>query len=229
MKYSFGKKIVIALGGSIVYPAEIDARFIREFKAFIEKFTKKGYQFVIVVGGGRLARVYQEAAERVAPLTDDDKDWLGIHATRMNAHLIRTVFRKIANPVVIDTRGKVKKLGHPVTVSGGWQPGWSTDYVATALAEDFKVPEVIVVGKPDHVYDKDPNAFKGAKPLPEISWKDYRKLIPQKWTPGFHSPVDPIAAKLGDRKGIRAIVVSGDLKNLGDLISGREFKGTVIS
>lgn len=229
MKYKFGKKIVVALGGSIVHPDGIAARFVADFRRFIEKFVKKGFRFVIVVGGGRLARTYQEAAERVAPLADNDKDWLGIHATRMNAHLIRTVFRNIANPVIINTRGKVKKLDYPVTVSGGWQPGWSTDYVAVALAEDFKVPEVVIVGKPDYVYDKDPHAFKNAQPLPEISWKDYRKLIPKKWTPGFHSPVDPVAAKLGEEQAIKALVVSGDLKNLENLFSGKDFEGTLIS
>jgi uridylate kinase len=230
MRHAFGKKIVIALGGSIMYPEGIDSRFIREFKLFIEKFTKQGVQFLIVVGGGRVARVYQEAAEDVGTLTDDDKDWLGIHATRMNAHLIRTVFRDIANPVVIDHRGKIKKLTHPVTVSGGWHPGWSTDYVATALAEDFKVPEVVIVGKPDHVYDHDPSKHKNAKPLPELTWEEYRKLIPSKWTPGFHSPVDPIAAELGEKTGVKAIIVNGkDLKNIEALLKGKEFKGTIIS
>jgi uridylate kinase len=229
MKYSFSKRIVIALGGSIMYPEDIDSKFIGNFRKFIEEFARKGYKFVIVVGGGRVARLYQEAAGRVASLADEDKDWLGIHATRMNAHLIRTVFRKIANPVIIDTRGKIKELRYAVTVASGWQPGWSTDYVAMALAEDFKASEVVIMGKPDHVYDKDPGAFRNAKPLPEISWEKYRKLIPKKWTPGFHSPVDPVAAKLGEEKKIKALVVSGDLKNLKRLISGADFKGTLVS
>ena len=230
MRHQFGKTVVIALGGSIMYPDAIDASFIKDFKSFIEKFTKQGMRFVIVVGGGRVARVYQEAAMAVGSITDEDKDWLGIHATRMNAHLIRTVFRKIANPVVIDSRGRVKKLAHPVTVGGGWQPGWSTDYVATALAQDFEISEVVIVGKPDFVYDKDPHKFRDAKPLPELSWKEYRKLIPGKWTPGFHSPVDPVAAKLGEKADIKAIIVNGkDLKNIEALLKGKDFKGTLIS
>ncbi len=229
MHHKFGKTIVMALGGSIVYPSEINSRFIRDFKRFVERFVKKGYKFVIVVGGGSICRVYQKAAAEVAPLTDEDKDWLGIHVTRLNAHLIRTIFRDIANPVVIDTRGKIKKLNHAVTVGSGWHPGSSTDHVATALASDFKIPEVVIIGKPDHVYDKDPNKFKGAKPLPQLSWKAYRKLIPSEWTPGFHSPVDPLAARFGQKEGIDAIIVNGDLKNLQALLEGKEFRGTVIS
>ena len=230
MRHSFGKTVVVALGGSIVYPDDINTRFLRDFKKFVEKFVKKGTKFVLVVGGGAPARTYQNAAAEVAALTDDDKDWLGIHATRMNAHLVRTIFRKIANPVVIDSRGKIKKLEYPVTVSGGWHPGWSTDYVATALAADFGAKEVVVAGKPDHVYDRDPHLFKNAKPLEELSWKAYRKMIPKKWTPGFHAPVDPIAAKFAEGEGIDAIILNGrDLRNFEAMLNGKDFKGTIIA
>ena len=43
-------------------------------------------------------------------VTDEDKDWIGIHATRLNAHLLRTIFRDVADPVVIDIRGKSKSF-----------------------------------------------------------------------------------------------------------------------
>ncbi len=230
MRYPVGKTVVIALGGSVIYPNTIDTSFLRQFKKFVLSFTPKGWRFVLVTGGGHVARVYQEAASKLTALTDDDKDWLGIHATRTNAHLIRTVFRDVANPVVVDARYKIKTLTHPVTVGGGWHPGWSTDYVALALAHDLHVPEVIIAGKPAHVYNKDPHKFRSAKPIHKCSWEEYRKLIPKKWSPGFHSPVDPIAAKLGAETGTRAIIVNGkDLKNLKTLLLGKEFEGTVIS
>ena len=230
MKHAFGKTVVVALGGSIIYPDAIDSRFIKAFKTFVEKFTKRGMRFLLVVGGGSICRTYQSAAGAVALLTDNDKDWLGIHVSRLNAHLIRTVFRKIADPVVIDERHKTKKLRYPVTVAGGWRPGWSTDFVATALAEDFKTGAVIVAGKPDYVYDRDPHKYKGAKPFTAMTWVQYRKLIPRKWIPGFHSPVDPIAAKLGEKKKLKAIIVDGrNLKNFANLLNGKEFRGTIIS
>ncbi len=230
MQYSFGKTVVVALGGSIVYPEGIDIQFLREFKKFVFSLTSKGERFVLVVGGGSVARTYIEAASKVTNLTDEDMDWLGIHATRTNAHLVRAVFKDIANPVVIDTRGKIGKLTYPVTVASGWQPGWSTDYVAMALAEDFRVPEIVVSGKPAYVYDKDPREYKNAKPFREISWKEYRKLIPKKWSPGSHAPVDPVAARLGEKAGINALIMNGkDMKNFKSLILGKEFKGTIIS
>lgn len=237
MRHCFGKTIVMALGGSIIYPDTdgIDAAFLKKFRRFVLKFVKRGRRFVIVVGGGRAARLFQTAAHRTGRITDEDKDWLGIHATRLNAHLLRTIFREVADPVVVDARHKIKKLKHPVTIASGWHPGWSTDYVAAALAYDFGAKEFIVAGKPSYVYDKDPCLPAGRrtstqpKPLKEISWKEYQRLIPRKWKPGLHSPVDPVAAEFSAKHGLKAVVLNGkDLKNLEALLNNRDFKGTII-
>jgi len=223
------KCVVVALGGSIVYPESIDTQFIKNFRTLIRKFLKKKFQFVIVVGGGRLSRVFQDAAHKISRINDEDKDWIGIHATRLNAHLLRTVFRDVAEPVIFDGRHKMKKLRCPLTIASGWRPGWSTDYVAVRLAADFGAKKVIVAGKPAFVYDKDPHTFKDARAIENLSWKEYRKLIPPMWKPGLHAPVDPVAARLGEKEGIKAIIVNGkDLKNFENLLNGKEFRGTVI-
>ena len=65
MKYKFTKTIVVALGGSIVHPNEIDTKFLKDFKKFLAPFLKCGTKFVFVVGGGDLARRYQSAAHNV--------------------------------------------------------------------------------------------------------------------------------------------------------------------
>lgn len=229
MKYFFGKTVVVALGGSIVHPEGIDVRYLKSFKKFVEKFLRRGKKFVLVVGGGRLARVFQNAAHEVSPLANEDKDWIGIHATRLNAHLLRTIFRKIADPVVFDARGKIKKLKYPVTIASGWRPGWSTDFVAAAIAADLKIPEFVVAGKPAFVYHKDPVLHKDAKPYKKIGWREYRKLIPKKWIPGSHAPVDPVAARLAGRRKLKSVIVNGrDLKNFERLLKGEDFRGTII-
>jgi len=244
MKHAFSKTIIIALGGSIVFPNQIDWDFLRRFRLFVNREIKKGRKLVIVSGGGRLSRIYQEAAGKVVKVTNEDKDWLGIHATRSNAHLLRTIFRDDADPVVIDERYRVQKLKYPITIASGWRPGWSTDFIAVALAQDFGVPEAIIAGKPSHVYPiKNGNTLRaltvsnGAgdeeldmkRPFSELSWGKYRKLIPAKWVPGAHAPVDPVAARLAEEAGITAIVVNGkDLKNFGNLLNGRNFEGTVV-
>ncbi len=79
------KPIVISLGGSVLYPDSIDTEYIREFEAFIRSFIRQGYKFIIIPGGGRLSRGFQEAAAKLSKLTDYDSDWLGIHAAQRPA------------------------------------------------------------------------------------------------------------------------------------------------
>lgn len=251
MRHKFSKTIVIALGGSIMYPETIDVLFLKKFRKFILKRLRKGSRFIIVAGGGSVARIYQDAAHKVAKISDEDKDWLGIHSTRANAHLLRTIFRDVADPVIIDSRNKMNGLKYPITIASGWRPGWSTDYIAIAIAEHFRIREAVIAGKPDYVYPVrsspplDPSGARsraGATsngvydnrldmehPLLELSWRDYRKLIPEKWKPGAHSPVDPVGAKLAEKKGIAAIIINGkDLKNFENMLLGKEFNGSII-
>jgi uridylate kinase len=184
---------------------------------------------VLVLGGGALARRFQDAAQEVARVNDEDKDWIGIHATRLNAHLLRTVFRDVANPVIIDSRSKIARLHYPVTIAAGWHPGWSTDYVALQIAADIKVKEVIIAGKPNYVYERDFVKYPDAKKFISLSWRDYDKLIPKKWKPGLHAPIDPVGAALAARENLKAIVLDGrNLKNFDALLKGKEFKGTIV-
>jgi len=230
MTYTHGKTVVVALGGSVVYPDQIDTAFIKSFKKFaLSAIAKHKRKLVIVIGGGRLARLFQDAASRITRVVDEDRDWIGIHATRLNAHLLRTIFKEVADPVVIDARGKVKPLAYPITIAAGWRPGWSTDYVAAQIAVDLGAKEIVIAGKPSHVYDKDPHKHDGAVPIHMLSWKAYRALVPKKWTPGLSAPVDPVAAALAEKKNIRAIIIDGkNLKNFGALLNGKEFRGSVI-
>jgi len=254
MKYQFQKTIVISLGGSIIYPDGININFLKKFNVFIRRFIKKGYKFVVVVGGGKPARIFQDAASKISRVTDDDKDWIGIHTTRLNAQLLRTILKDIANPEIVDSREKVlgrirktsgakprnksrsgfgigvKKLNYPVTIGSGWRPGWSTDFVSAQIAADFKIKEFINAGKPSHVYEKDPKKFPKAKKFNELSWAAYRKLVSKKWIPGFSSPVDPVAAKLCQKNKTAAIIINGkNLKNFENLLRGKDFSGTIIS
>lgn len=229
MKYTFGKTCVIALGGSIIFPDKIDIAFIKQLKKLIEILAQDGQRFVLVVGGGRLSRMYQEAARGIANLSDRDKDWIGIHATRSNAQLLHAIFGDMVEPVVIDKRSKVKPLRKSVAIGSGWQPGWSTDFVTSAIAKDLRVKEFIVAGKPDHVYDKDPVKYPRAKAFDELSWREYRKLVPKKWVPGASAPVDPVAAAFAQKHKLKAIVIDGRrLSNFKRLLKGQTFVGTLI-
>lgn len=229
MNFKDDNIFVVALGGSIVFPDRIDWHFLKKFRAFIKKHIKKGKKFIIVVGGGKLCRLYIEAANKVVKINNDDKDWLGIHATRSNAHLLRAIFHDVSDPVVIDERFKVKKLTFSVTIASGWQPGWSTDYIASVCASDFGADNFIVAGKPDFVYDKDNVKHNDAKPFKDITWSEYRKLIISKWVPGANVPVDPVAARFAQKNRLRSVVIQGtNLENFDRLLNNKEFTGTII-
>ena len=132
------ERIILSLGGSLIVPNDIDAEFISKFKKFIVRYVERGYHFILVTGGGRTARHYIEAAEKVSDITDDDKDWLGIHTTRLNAHLVRTVFRKYAHPRINTNPHDLEDFysaQEPILVAAGWRPGHSTDFDAVLLGK----------------------------------------------------------------------------------------------
>ena len=226
--------IIFSLGGSLIAgPNGINVLFLKRFNAFIRKHVARGARFFIVCGGGRTAREYAAAAKAVngARLTDEDLDWLGIHATRLNAHLIRTIFRDIAYPRLIKDYRTIPNgtARYSVVVGAGWKPGWSTDYDAVMLAKRFGVKTVINLTNTDLIYDKDPRNFKDAKPIPRLTWNEVLKIIGKKWKPGMNAPFDPVAAKLAKRLGLVVISCNGgDLKNLENVLRERKFVGTVI-
>ena len=71
--------------------AIIDTDFVRRFHDCIVARVQDGYSFILVVGGGRTARNYIDAASKVHAIENDDQDWLGIHATHECA-FFRTIF-----------------------------------------------------------------------------------------------------------------------------------------
>jgi len=228
---SKNKNFVIALGGSIAFPDDnINVSFLKRFSLFIKREIKKGKKFIIVPGGGGITRRYQKAAKKISQVKNEDKDWLGIHATRLNAHFLRTIFKDYAEPVILDERGKVVSFdSYSIIIASGWRPGWSTDYVACQIALDFGIREVINLSETGYVYTADIKKDPKARPIKKLFWDDYLKLIPSRWSPGLHSPVDPVAARLAKRQGLRVITVSSNLDNLKRLLRGEAFRGTILT
>ena len=224
--------VVISVGGSLVVPpGGIDVSFLKQLKTLMERQVKLGTRFVIVVGGGGTARAYQNAARRVGKITREDIDWLGIHSTRLNGHLLRTILRGLAHPVML--KDPTRPLTHwkePVLVIAGWKPGWSTDYVATRMARRLKASMVVNLSNIDYLYTSDPRKNPEAKAICEISWQEFRKMVGDKWDPGMNVPFDPIASRLAHQSKISVVIANGkNFKNLDAILSGRSFKGTVIT
>lgn len=233
MANGYTEKVILSLGGSLVVPENgIDTSFLSQFNTFIRSQLAENpnRQFFFVVGGGTTARKYRDAGETVIghELSRDDLDWLGIHATRLNAQLIRTIFKDIAHPYIVKHYEIIRKVQERVVVAAGWKPGWSTDYCAVLLAEDYQVKSIVNMSNIKQVYDKDPKKDPDAKPISNMSWEDFRKLVGDEWIPGMNAPFDPIAARKAQELRVKVAVLGNDLENLKNYLNGQEFLGTVI-
>lgn len=222
--------IIVSVGGSLIVPAAgVDTAFLARFKAFIAKRVAQGDRFVLICGGGATARHYQRAAKDVDKLTREDVDWIGIHATRLNGHLLRTILHKFAHPTVVKNPLAPPAFREPVLIAAGWKPGWSTDYCATLLASSLGASTVLNLSDIDYVYSADPKKHRDAKPLPHVPWKAFRKLVGSRWDPGANLPFDPVAAKMGERLGLTVKMVRGwDFAEIGKALDDKPFRGTTI-
>lgn len=221
------KTVVISVGGSVLVPGSVDTDFIKGFVDVILEFTGIGNRAILITGGGRTSRQYQDAARKLS-VDDQSLDWLGIHATRLNAFLLITAFRSSAyERVVMNPLEKVDTDKH-VIVSGGFEPGNSTDLTALQLAETYGGEEVINLSNIDHVYSADPKKDTGAKKHESLSWDEFISIVGDKRIPGGNWPFDPVASRYAQERGMTVKVIGPDLANLRLLVKGRSFAGTVI-
>lgn len=222
---------IISVGGSLIVPKEgIDWKFLKKFRSMILGQIKAGKKFFLVTGGGATCRLYQQAANKVIKISSEDLDWLGIHSSRLNAHLLRTVLFDIAHPEVIKNPTIEMQIKKKVVIAGGWKPGWSTDYVAALIAEKYGVKKVINLSNIDYAYDKDPKKYPDAKVLASIDWKSFRKIVGNKWIPGMNAPFDPIASKKAQTLGLEVAIMNGqNFLNLARYLNGEKFRGTNIA
>lgn len=223
---------VISLGGSIVAPNEVDVDFIKKFTGIIRSFIEadSNRRFILVVGGGGPARSWQNAyRETSANIKDEEADWIGIMATRLNAQLIKAVMNEWCNQEVVTNPCEVNPMTGHVLVAAGWKPGFSTDYDAVLLAERFGANAVINLSNIEKVYTADPKTDPDAKPIDKISWADFRSMVGNEWIPGKNVPFDPVASRHAEKIGIKVICAAGkNLENLKKILSGENFTGTEI-
>jgi uridylate kinase len=222
--------VVVSVGGSLIVPDGIDTDFLKSFRNFVLDHLERGFSFFIITGGGKLARNYQEAAELVrGGLDREDVDWLGIHSTRLNAHLMRSLFLEQAQSRIVKHYDNHIRARGNVIIGAGWKPGWSTDYCAVTAARELGATKMVNLSNIDYVYTADPRKDPNATKIEEIGWSDFRKLIPEEWDPGLSSPFDPVAAREAERLRLEVAIMNGNnLGEFGKYLAGGTFRGTVI-
>ncbi|MCL2066227.1 MAG: UMP kinase [Treponema sp.] len=224
---------VISLGGSIVAPEGVDEAFLNGFVSLISSFIEAdpNRRFILVVGGGGPARGWQKAYRGIkgGVAKDDEADWIGIMATRLNAQLVKAVFSDYCSQEVVTNPTQVDPLTGRVLVAAGWKPGFSSDYDAVLLAERFHAEAVINLSNIEKVYTADPKTNADARPIDRISWEDFRALVGDEWVPGKNVPFDPVASRHAAKIGLKVICAAGrNLENIRKILNGENFTGTTI-
>jgi uridylate kinase len=131
----------------------------------------------------------------------------------------------ITNPdEVLDIPSSAK-----LVVGAGYRPGSSSDLQAIKIAIRVGAKRVVNLSNIDYVYTADPKKDPAAKKIEDITWEEFRKLIPEKWDPGISSPFDPVAAKEAQAQDIEVACIGGDdLLALRNYLHGESFVGTKI-
>ncbi len=224
--------VVMSVGGSLIVPDAIDTTFLSDFKNLIERqiaFT--GRRFIIIAGGGKTARRYQDAAANVTELDPEDLDWMGIHATRLNGHLLRTIFRDTAYPEMITNPDEITDVpkDNMLIIAAGYRPGASTDLRAVQIAINYGAKKLINLSNIDYVYTEDPRKNPDAQKIEDITWNDFMKLIPTEWNPGLSSPFDPVAARAAQSHNIEVTILNGQkISEVEKYLDNKSFIGTRI-
>jgi uridylate kinase len=225
----FKDTIVIAMGGSLLIPESIDLVFIKQLKEMMKALIDKNYQIALVVGGGKVCRIYQNAAREFDNVSDVDLDWIGIKTIRLNAELLLRAFSDLnIHKEVIEKWEEAESIKENLIIVGAWEPGCSSDTDAVELARVLGSKKVINFSNTSHVYDKDPNKYPDAQKFEKLSWKEYKEIIPKEWVPGMPAPFDPVASRIAEENNISVAVLGASVENLENYLNNRKFEGTIL-
>jgi len=222
------KKIaVISLGGSLIVPNKIDIQFLEEFKEVLLKNVKK-YKFVIVCGGGSIARTYIKALEG----KENFQGFLGIAVTRINARFMTYFFGRDANKGIPHDMKDIEHLLklYDIVFCGAlrYAKKETSDATAAKIAHHFHTGFINLTNV-HGLHEKDPKKYPSAKFIPEISHKDFLTMAKKiKYKPGQHFILDQKAAKIIKKYNITTYILGHYLKNLDSLLNKKHFIGTII-
>jgi uridylate kinase len=222
--------IVLSLGGSLIIPNDVDYKFLKEFKKTLLKNTRK-YKFVVVCGGGSLARKYIKALQEEGASLHL-QGLAGISATRTNARFMNYFFHHDSESGIPHKIRHIKKIlkKRDIVFCGAltYKTSSTSDSQAVEIAAYFNT-DFINLTNVQGLYDKNPKKFKNAKFIPKISWKDFYKMASKiSFKPGQHFVLDQLSANLIMKNKLKTYILGKNMKNLNSFLKGKKFKGTII-
>ncbi len=224
------KTIVISLGGSLIIPDSVDYIFLDKLKKTLRRYYNT-YRFVIVCGGGSIARKYINALKKEGK-PNRLLSLAGIRATRANALFLMQFFGKEANdtlPINMrEVKNNLKKNSLVICGALRFSKNSTSDTTAAKLAKYLKT-EFVNLTNVDGLYSSDPKRNKNARFIPFIDWKKFQdRALKSKYSPGQHFVLDQQAAVLIRKYRIPTFIIGRNLKNLEKIFNGQEFIGTSI-
>ena len=225
------KTIVLSLGGSLIIPDKVDYNFLEKFKKVLIKNSKK-YKFIVVCGGGIVARNYISALKKDGK-NEHELSLAGIRATRMNAQFMMQLFgKRYSNESLpVDMKHVVNDIKKKTAIFCGalrYSPNETSDGTAAKLANHLKT-NFINLTNVQGLYSEDPRKNKNAKFIEYENWTNFEKrALKLKFHAGQHFVLDQKAARLIKKHKIRTYILGKDLSNLNKLLNNKKFVGTTI-
>lgn len=224
------KTIVISLGGSLIVPEKIEPEFLERFRHELRKHYQK-YKFVIVCGGGTIARKYITVL-KADKQTNKALSLAGIRTTRMNALFVMQLFGKEANDTLPKNMKDIKDnlAKNKAVICGAlrFSKKSTSDTTAAKLAHFLKT-DFINITNVSGLYTSNPQKNPNAKLIKKISWNEFeKKALERKFKAGQHFVLDQQAAILIKKHKIPTYIIGKSLSNLEKILKNKKFVGTKI-
>jgi len=221
------KRIVIKFSGRIFGVENI--KLLKDYARFLVKMSKS-YQPIIITGGGKIARHYIALA-RSSGADESTLDELGIEISRLNAKLLIYALKDKAYPHPPTSLKEAKTAVDSglIVVTGGLNPGQSTNGAAALIAEKTNAIQFLNATDVDGIYDSDPNKNKKAKKFKRIEIKKLRNmLVHEDSVAGGYDLMDIVALKIIERSKIKTRVIDSNIKTLEKALKGLDVGTEII-
>ncbi len=223
-------RIVIKIGGSILFKdGRIKTSIVKDWIEKIQKLLDSKIQVGLVIGGGIAARDYIFASKELGA-TADYQDFLGIESARQNARLFISGFRDAYPTPPENYEELIHAVStHQLVITGGFQPGQSTNAVAAIFAEHMRADYLFNMSNVDKVFDKDPSKHDDAIPYDTISYDKLSDIITlNEQTPGKYALFDYLGNEIIKRSSIKLVFLNGNHPEyIEEVINGKS-RGTIV-
>jgi len=182
------RRVVLKFSGEVLGGERrngIDRSVVEYLVDEIKSIKELGVQIGLVIGGGNFIRGVSSADSGLSRIT---ADYMGMIATVMNALALRDFFRNAGIDAVVSSAIYMQDIAETVDIEklkrklddgkvlifagGTGRPFVSTDTAAALRACEFSADAIIKGTKVEGLFDRDPEKYKGAKFIPDITYTD---------------------------------------------------------